>query len=227
MAYVTQGHDTMSRTAQIRFRKTEAQQGAALVLVLILTVIGLAFTATLLYMVTTGAQMTGGQKRYDTARRCAEAGVDVIRQVIDARGDPGVPFPAGMVFSLPSENVGGVDCLDNKLNNTTFQADGVTLNWNPNCDANININPALVTSYDMSFNCGNAPNALYNVYAKIVDTVNGNSGPNTGLVKTGVVVTNSGEIAVQNLPYLYTIEVLALNSANGNERARLSVLHQF
>jgi hypothetical protein len=219
--------EDIKQAIQIPLCKTESQAGAALLLVLILTGIGLTFTVSLLYMVTTGAQVTGGQKRYDTALQAGKAGVDVIRQVIDARGDPGVPFPAPMAFSLPSLNVAGFDCLDNKLNNATFQADGVTKNWNASCDETLAINPADATSYDMTFNLGVPPNAVYNVYAKIVDTVDGNSGANTGLVKTGVVVTNSGEIAVQSLPYLYTIEVLALNIANGNERARLSLLHQF
>lgn len=226
MAHLKRKQGTMKQTIRNRFCKTEAERGAALILVLILTAIGLTFTATLLYMVTTGAQVTGGQKRYDSALQCAEAGVDVIRQVIDARGNPGVPFPPAMAFSLPSLNVGGFDCLDNKLNNGTYQADGVTKNWNASCDETLNINAADATSYDMSFNCGVAPNAVYNVFAKIVDTVDGNSGANTGLVKTGVVVSNSGEIPVQSLPYLYTIEV-AVQSATTNERARLSLLHQF
>jgi hypothetical protein len=218
-----------NKTIGCRCRNGAGEKGAALVLVLILTAIGLAFSVTLLYMVTTGTQMTGGQKRYDTALQAGKAGLDVIRQVIDARGNPGIPFPPAMGFSLPALNVAGFDCLDDKLNNGTYQADGVTFNWNtaPLCDAGLIINPAVVTSYDMTFNLGVAPNPIYNVYAKIVDTVDGNSGANTGLVKTGVVVTNSGEIPVQSLPYLYTIEVLAQNSINPNERARLSMLHQF
>ncbi|MHC4434099.1 MAG: pilus assembly PilX N-terminal domain-containing protein [Planctomycetota bacterium] len=215
-----------NKTIGRRCRNGAGDRGAALVLVLILTAIGLAFSVTLLYMVTTGTQMTGGQKRYDTALQAGKAGIDVIRQVIDARGNPGIPFPPAMGFSLPSLNVAGFDCLDEKLNNASHLPTGV-VNWNGSCDPAININPAVVTSYDMTFNLGVAPNPIYNVYAKIVDTVDGNSGANTGLVKTGVVVTNSGEIPVQSLPYLYTIEVLAQNSVNPNERARLSMLHQF
>ena len=209
-----------------RFCKTGSQKGAALIMVLILTSIGLAFTVTLLHMMTTGAQMTGGQKRYDTALQAAKAGVDVIRQVIDAQGDPGVPFPVTMAFSLPALNVSGVDCLDIKLKNSTFKPNGIDPNWG-GCNNAVNIDPTDVTSYDMTLNLGVPPNAVYNVYAKIVDTVDGNSGASTGLAKTGVVMTGGGEITVTSLPYLYTVEVLALNSANGNERARLSLLHQF
>jgi hypothetical protein len=61
------------------------------------------------------------------------------------------------------------------------------------------------------------------VYAKIIDTVTGNSGPDVGLYNSGVV--NSQDIAVVNIPYLYTIEVSAVNtSVSGGERARLQVL---
>ncbi len=227
MTNLARKREKKKRGIKNRYGRTGSQKGAALVMVLILTGIGLAFTVTLLHMVTTGAQMTGGQKRYDTALQAAKAGVDVIRQVIDAQGDPGVPFPVTMAFSLPALNVAGFDCLDNKLKNSTFEDDGTTLKWNGSCNNAVNIDPADVTSYDMTLNLGVPPNAVYNVYAKIVDTVDGNSGASTGLAKTGVVITGGGEIPVKSLPYLYTIEVLALNNVNGNERARLSMLHQF
>ncbi len=75
------------------------------------------------------------------------------------------------------------------------------------------------------FQLGNNP--TYTVYAKIVDTVEGNSGIDEGLVKTGVVISNSGEVAVVSVPYLYTIEIVAENAANSMERSRLSVLYQY
>ena len=87
------------------------------------------------------------------------------------------------------------------------------------------------SSYDLKFQLGSNP--TWNVYAKIVDTVEGNtSGSNTGghqLVTTGVVSAKggSGEISSVTLPYQYTVEVEAESADPGiKERARLSVLYQ-
>ena len=65
------------------------------------------------------------------------------------------------------------------------------------------------------------------VYTKIVDTVDGNSGADEGLIKTGVVNSGSGEVTVVSVPYLYTIEVLSQSQTNATERSKLSVLYQY
>ena len=67
----------------------------------------------------------------------------------------------------------------------------------------------------------------YRVYSKIVDTVDGNSGADEGLLKTAVVNSGSGEVTVVSVPYLYTIEVLSQATANPTERSKLSVLYQY
>ena len=79
----------------------------------------------------------------------------------------------------------------------------------------------------MSFDLGASPYPTYRVYTKIVDTVEGNSGPDTGLMKGGVVSLGQGEVQVVSRPYLYTIEVDAENSANPSERSKLSILYQY
>jgi hypothetical protein len=66
----------------------------------------------------------------------------------------------------------------------------------------------------------------YTVFSKIVDTVEGNSGGDEGLLKGGVV-SSSGEIKVMSIPYLYTIEVDAENAANPSERSKYSILYQY
>ena len=53
-----------------------------------------------------------------------------------------------------------------------------------------------------------------------MDTVEGNSGGDEGLIKGGVVSASSGEVTVQSKPYLYTIEIDAENPNNRDERAR-------
>lgn len=47
-----------------------------------------------------------------------------------------------------------------------------------------------------------------------------------GLLKSGVVATNTGEVTVKSVPYLYTIERDAENAANPTESAKLSVMYQ-
>lgn len=192
------------------------EKGIALVMVLLLSVIALAIMAALIYMLTAGTQISGMQKRYKTALEAGVGGTDIIYQLIAARGNPNIPLD---VFSIPAENVDGVNCLIAKLNfNTT--------DWDPKCSNTLTINPAEPASYDMTFTLPGA-GTEYTVYTKIVDTVEGNSGGDIGLTKGGVVNTNSGEITVVSIPYLYTIEIDAQNADNPAERAKLSVLYQY
>ena len=68
---------------------------------------------------------------------------------------------------------------------------------------------------------------MYTVYVKVVDTVLGNTGLSTGLLKSGVVTTSPAEISGMAIPYLYTIEVLSQSKTNPTERSKLSVLYQY
>jgi hypothetical protein len=84
-----------------------------------------------------------------------------------------------------------------------------TGDWNAACSNTPAIDPTNAASYDMTFQLGTGP--AYTVYSKIVDTVEGNSGGDVGLAKGGVV-SSSGEINVQSIPYLYTLEVNTENA---------------
>ena len=190
-----------------------SEKGIALVMVLILSAVALAIMAGLVYMLTAGTQVSGAQKRYRTALEAGIGGRDITYQVLASRGDPGIPS----INFLLNPNIGG--CLTTKLNNPTN-------GWGA-CNSSLAINPAVDnTSYDMTFTLPGA-NATYTVYSKIVDTVEGNSGGDIGLTKGGVVNTNSGEVSMVSIPYLYTIEIQAENAANPAERAKLSVLYQY
>jgi len=190
------------------------QKGIALVMVLMLSTIVLVIMAGLIYMLTTGTQLSGMQKRYKSALEAGMGGTDVIYQLIAARENPNIPLTN---FLITASNVGGVDCLTPKLNQPTSS-------WPAVCDNSLTINPDTQSTYDMQFDLGTAP--TYRVYAKIVDTVEGNSGEDEGLIKGGVV-HSSGEINVASIPFLYTIEVDAQNQANPAERAKLSILYQY
>ena len=83
----------------------------------------------------------------------------------------------------------------------------------------------------MKFELGTNP--TYTVFAKIVDTVEGNSAPDYGLGGKGVVVSGSSEVVVVSMPYLYTMEIDAQKKiatdedAENRERAKLSILYQY
>jgi len=197
-------------------------KGIALVMVLILSLISLAIMSGLIYMVTSGTQVSGIEKRYRTALEAGKSGKDIAYQIIAARGNPySVAEAALFNFSITASNA----CLNSKLNTPTY-VNGVN-NWGA-----CNISPDIITepvpdpsTYDMIFQLGTNP--AYTVYAKIIDTVEGNSSIDEGLEKTGVVISNSGELTVVSVPYLYTIEIAAENAANPMERSKLSVLYQY
>ncbi|MEF9427090.1 MAG: hypothetical protein L0956_07930 [Candidatus Mariimomonas ferrooxydans] len=192
------------------------EKGIALVMVLIMSAIALAVMAQLIYFVTQGTKISGMEKRYKTALESGRGGADLTYEVIGARGDPSIP---GITYSIPAEDVGGTDCLIAKLN--TF-----TDTWPVQCDSSLIIDPGDITTYDITFSLGTAP-LQYDVYAKIADTVEGNTGGDEGLLNCGVVCSNPGEVQVVQIPYLYTIEVNAQNSTNVSERAKLSILYQY
>lgn len=193
------------------------EKGIALLMVLVLAAISLAIMAGLIYMVVSGTQISGMQKRYKTALEAGIGGADVTLQLLSARGDPGIPLTN---FLITASDVGGIDCLTDKLNKKTND-------WNAACNNLLTIDRDDATTYDMTFDLGVAPFPTYTVYSKIVDTVEGNSGGDEGLIKSGVVNTNPGEVTVMSVPYLYTIEIDAQNSTNPSERAKLSILYQY
>jgi len=193
------------------------EKGIALVMVLILSVIALAIMAGLIYMVTSGTQISGVQKRYKTALEAGIGGKDIEYQIISLRMDN--PATLENEFNFINLDVtASQTCLNHKLLRPTKD-------WNAACNRSLTINPLDPNTYDMLFDLGAGP--TYRVYAKISDTVEGNSGGDEGLVKTGVVLSNTGEVQVMSIPYLYTIEIDSQNAANRAERAKLSVLYQY
>lgn len=192
------------------------ERGIALVTVLVLSAISLAIMAGLIYLITVGTQIGGIEKRYKTALEAGIGGVDVTIDVIAKRGNN--PFDT-TVSSLLNFTRVNPSCLIDKMNRATA-------NWSNCPDINkarsISINPSDNLTYDISFDLGS-----YRVYAKVVDTVEGNSGGDEGLIKGGVVESNPGEVAVMSIPYLYTVEILSQRIENPSERAKISVLYQY
>ncbi|MGZ8440798.1 MAG: hypothetical protein ACXWXD_08465 [Candidatus Deferrimicrobiaceae bacterium] len=175
-----------------------------MVFVLILAAISLVMTLAMLLMVSRGSYVSGQQKRFRTAVEAGRGGMEAMFQMISNRGNPdntlySMPNPAAAQTKLagPIATWGGLDSAST-------------------------IDPAVNTSYDMQIGLG-----AYTVYTKIVDTVDGNSGADEGLIKTAVVNAGSGEVTVVSVPYLYTIEVLSQSTTNPTERSKLSILYQY
>jgi hypothetical protein len=183
-------------------------KGLAMLMVMVLSAIALVVISGLIYMTTSGTSISGMQKRYKTALEAGEGGIDVSYQLIDARGNPNITG-LGLVINASSA------CLTDKLTKATS-------NWTAGCDSSRTIDITNATTYDTRFDIGS-----YRVYSKIADTVDGNSGGVEGLVKTGVVVSNPGEVPVKSVPYLYTLEVDVRNQADTAEKARISALYQY
>ncbi|MEK6691231.1 MAG: hypothetical protein AABY78_08040 [Nitrospirota bacterium] len=208
------------------------EKGIALVMVLILSAIALAIMAGLIYMIVSGTQISGIQKRYKTALEAGIGGADITYQFIKLRGETTSTNSFKTLlntFGLYSDYTTPGACTGTNMLGASFTGLAAKLNaptstW-VNCDSSLTITPGTTSTYDITFQLGTGP--TYTVYSKIVDTVEGNSGGDEGLLKSGVVISNPGEVAVKSIPYLYTIEIDAENTANSAERAKLSVLYQY
>ena len=71
----------------------DSESGIALVLVLVISVIALAIMSALIYMLTSGTQISGMQKRYRTAQEAGLGGADITYLMLASRGNPNIPLP--------------------------------------------------------------------------------------------------------------------------------------
>jgi hypothetical protein len=205
-------------------RAIASERGMALVMVLILSAICLAVMAALVYMITASTQVSGIQKRYKTALEAGKAGAAVTYELIGGRGILNMTGLSN--FSVSNvQGTGTIDGVSVSQSCMTWKLNYSTSMWPLSCKRELSIDPDDATTYDMSFDLGTA--AVYSVRSKIVDTVEGNSGGGAGLLKTGVVASNSGEVSVMSKPYLYTLEVAAENKDNRQERGKYEILYQY
>lgn len=210
----------------------KSEKGVVLVIVIVFSAVVLAIMTALIYMITSGTQISGFQKRYKTSLEAAKGGSELFYQFVALRGvqaDDDVLASALSAAGLNSSMPIVTSACTGTSGGTTYpglQAKlmSPTTSW-VNCNSNLYIDPSDSTTYDMMFQLG--ATTRYNFYAKIVQTIDGNSGGDLGLLNKGVVSGGSGEITVMSKPYLYAVEVVAENSANVQERAKLSILYQY
>lgn len=187
-------------------RRIGNERGIAMVVVLLLMMVALALTGGMLYMLARGGYMSAMERRYKTALDAGIGGTDVTLQLIAGRG---------ALTMQPANNLVINGTISAKIDNSTAT-------WGAAVDNSVSIDPGNAATYDARFDLGD-----YRVYTKIIDTVQGNSGADEGLLKSGVVNAGTGELVVVSMPYLYTVEILSQHATNPRQRAKLSVLYEY
>jgi hypothetical protein len=218
-----------------------AERGAVLLITVVLSAIVLAIMTTLIYMITVGTQISGPTKRYLTVRDCAYGGWEITRQLVALQGEPANqtaflaslnanPYKLESVVTTPTGSGGCTGTTEGgkKLSGMQAKLLTQTATWSSQCDTSLTIDPKTLDTYDFAMKLGTGPMKC-NVYAKVANTVVGNSaaeGSSALYGSEGVVYRNQGLFAVVPMPYVYTIEVDAENASNSAERVRLSILYQ-
>ena len=175
-----------------------------MVFVLILAAISLAMTLAMLLMVSRGSFLSGQQKRFRTAVEAGRGGMEAMFQLISNRGNPSTPVHDAEPGGRPDQT---------GRSHRHLGRTGQRKHHRPRRRHELRYDGSTL--------------GAYRVYTKIVDTVDGNSGADEGLIKTAVVNAGSGEVTVVSVPYLYTIEVLSQSTTNPTERSKLSILYQY
>ncbi len=194
------------------------ERGMALVTSLILMMIALAITMAILYMVVWQTKLSGAHKRYRTAIEASQGGVEIFAKQIIPQVFTNFTSGMGTQFNFVW-NGGNLACFSYKLNNATAK-------WGTICGSD----PArydATQNWDVTFTLPGT-NANYNVYAKIVDTIPGNSDTSGMLLDSGLgVAGQSSDISPKHIPALYRIEVQGQQVVNPREKAKLSVLYGY
>ncbi|HEY6871486.1 MAG TPA: pilus assembly PilX N-terminal domain-containing protein [Geobacteraceae bacterium] len=201
-------------------------RGIALVTALCLTLVALAIIMALLYMITWQSRLSGAHKRYKTAIEASQGGAEIFAKQV-------IPLVfAGYTTSLSSQFPGitltptNNSCLNYKLQNATAS-------WSTVCGPdNDYLNPTNLDdptkTADVTLNL-QGTQSPFNVYAKVVDTIPGNSDTsgNDFLIHGNGTDGTDPDVAPKHIPAMYRIEVQGQMATNPLEKAKLSVLYAY
>jgi hypothetical protein len=209
------------------YRSRPAKRGVALVTVMAIITVTTALVVSVLYFVYKGTEVSGMNKRYKSAREACFGGIDVLTKEI---------IPVALTGSSLSTIIGGFSSITTaqvrqlsptSTSNSCFSDKLLksTAAWGSGCSNTFDPK----TGYDVKFTLsGVSPAIPFDVYAKIMDTQQGNS--NLGgivLEGSGVADSATGVITVQHFPYMYRIETQGERQTNPDERARFTVLYAY
>jgi hypothetical protein len=200
-------------------------KGAALITVVALIVVTSAIVATVYYFIRRGVEVTGLQKKYQTAREASLGGLDVFtKEVLPmAIGGTSLSDVVASFNTITSAQVqqgtGATNaCFSDKLLKTT-------VNWAGGCSNSLDAKATPDIRFTLS---GIAPARPFDVYTKITDTVAGNS--NTSgitLEGQGTAESQSGIITAQHFPYMYRMEVQSERQNDPTAKANFTILYAY
>jgi hypothetical protein len=209
-------------------KKLRNEEGIALITALMFTLICLGMVMALMQMLLVETKMSGAQKSYRSALEASYGGTEMLTKEFIPRlanYSTGIgPLMATFAGNgpLPQMNL-QVNPISKALQTKLTQP---TASW----PANLNKSSEAKYLPDFNFTLkGDQAGSNFNVYAKIIDTVPGNSD------MTGVDYLDSGQgvagtgagISPKHNPSLYTIEVQGERSTNPKEKAKLSILYAY
>ena len=198
------------------------KKGAALITVVALIVVTSAMVAAVYYFIRRGIEVTGLQKKYQTAREASLGGLDVFTKEILPMAIAGTTL-SNVVASFNTITSAQVQqgstnaCFRNKLR--------LPRSWAGGCSTTLDAKISPDIRFTLS---GIAPARPFDVYTKIIDTVAGNS--NTSgitLEGQGTAESQTGMITAQHFPYMYRMEVQSERQNDATEKANFTVLYAY
>lgn len=202
-------------------------QGVVLLTTLMLTLITLAISMVMLYMVLQNTTMSGAQKRYKTVLDAAVGGVDIAAMDVMPYLRTFSDIPNGQTFLINMQ--GAMNLASFAFNPTAgydacLQAKLTKRDWSAACPVGSDSTNAKVQpdfTYTLQSQLGGSG---YRVYTKIVSTTPGPPRCNPCLDGKS---TDEQSDDVLGAPALYRIEVTSERVANPVERSNLSVLYAY
>ncbi|WP_277058115.1 hypothetical protein [Trichlorobacter lovleyi] len=202
-------------------------QGIALVTSLMLTLISLTIVMAVMYMITLSTQQSGMAKRYKSALEASYGGTDIVMkelvpEILKNVGSATLFDDLKTKYALMNLDVSAdvtvQQCIQQKLNLQFSE-------WAACTALNTSINPK--EQPDLTFRLQAANGAPYTVYAKIVDTLRGNTDM-SGLQLEGAGVAESLTVLnPKNIPYVYRMEIQAERSTNAAEQGNMTVVYAY
>jgi hypothetical protein len=220
-------------------KQLKNDKGIALVTALLLTLISLTFMMAVLYLLTQGVRTSASTKHYATALEATYGGVDfftkdALPQMLTLASSAFVGNTLEGQYTALSMDIPATvtdACLQDKLTK-------VSSGWS-NCNANNKTTDItqLKDTADMKFTFpGTQGSSAYTVYAKIVDTVIGNTDTSqyaggglligAGVARSAMSV-GGGNTPSTKIPYLFDIEIQGEASVNPQERTRVNLFYAF
>lgn len=196
---------------------------------LMLTLISLTIVMAVMYMIIQSVQQSGMVKRYKTALEASYGGTDImmkelIPEILKNAESATLFDDLEDKYSLISLAVNPDNdmrsCFQRKL---TMQVS----EWQDDkcVAANQSVNAKELP--DLQFNMQAMSGAPYTVYAKIVDTIRGNTDMSGLQLEGSGVAETLTVLTPKNIPYVYRMEIQAERSSNAVEQGNMTVVYAY